>query len=73
MKEVVISKTVSTSEPVIYSVKDIQKILGCGEKFAYKLKRSNCFQSIKINSKYIITKQKLNDWLEKNAGKGIRI
>lgn len=73
MKNVVISKTVSTSEPVIYSGKDLQKILGCGEKFAYRLMRSNCFPSIKINSKYIITQQKFNEWLDKNSSKKITI
>ena len=61
----------SNEEPVVYDTKDLQRILKCGQRQAYELMRSTSFPSIRLNSKHIISREKLIEWLNKNAGKTI--
>ena len=43
----------------IYTTKDLQAILKCGKNQAYLLMKSDCFPSVRINSKYIVTEENL--------------
>ncbi len=57
----------------IYTTKDLQAILKCGKNQAYLLMKSDCFPSVRINSKYIVTEENLISWLQKNRGKHVII
>lgn len=58
---------------VLYTVRDIKNIFKCGINQAYSLMNSKCFPSFKINKKIYVSKDKLEEWVEKNAGKDIKI
>ena len=57
----------------IYTTKDLQAILKCGKNQSYLLMKSDCFPSVRINSKYIVTEENLISWLQKNRGKHVII
>lgn len=58
---------------IFYNVKDIQKIFNCGINQAYALMHTDGFPSIKLNSKMIVSKEKLLKWIDKNSGRSIKI
>lgn len=60
-------------DTLVYTTKELQEVLRCGKNQAYSLMKSDCFPSIRINSKYIVTKASLDDWLKKNKGKQLII
>ena len=57
----------------MYSVKDIEKILGVSHNTAYKLTKLKGFPSIQIGRKIIIPKDEFEKWVEKSLGKTINI
>lgn len=63
------SINVDTSENILYTVKDIQRIFKIGRTQAYKLISANGFPSIKINNRIYVPKKKLENWLDKICGK----
>lgn len=60
---------VVSEDPVIYTTADIQRILKCGRRQAYDIMKSPAFPSIQIGTKYIVTKQSLEEWLIHNQGR----
>ena len=54
-------------EPVVYDIKDLQRILKVGRNVAYELMKSDCFPSIKIGKKRVVYKENLEEWLKDNA------
>ena len=55
----------------MYSMKELQNIMGIGKNTAYKLVKLKGFPSIKIGNKILIPHNKLYDWIEKNNGSNI--
>lgn len=49
------------------TTKDLQVTLKIGRDRAYALMRSNAFPSIKIGTRYYVTKEALEEWLRKYA------
>ena len=49
----------------MYSMKELQNIMGIGKNTAYKLVKLKGFPSIKIGNKILIPHNKLYDWIEK--------
>lgn len=60
---------VDTSDIVLYTVEDIQKIFGIGRTAAYQLVSAEGFPIIRINRRILIPKKKLEKWLDQNCGK----
>lgn len=58
-----------TGEATIYYVDDLKRILKCGRDKAYALMRSKGFPSMRWGRTYIVTKDNLESWLCKYAGK----
>lgn len=48
----------------IYTVEEIQDILGVSKTSAYKLVKSNVFHSVKIGDHYRISKKSFDKWLD---------
>jgi excisionase family DNA binding protein len=48
---------------VVYSVKDIQKLLGISRNLAYELVKSKRFPVRKAGSNYLIPKKGFDNWL----------
>jgi len=63
----------STSMPVIYQVPELSQIMHIGRDKAYALMRSKAFPSTKIGSTYIVTKDKLEEWLNSVSGKDFKL
>ena len=63
----------ATSPPVIYQVPDLTQIMHIGRDKAYALMRSKAFPSTKIGSTYIVTKDKLEEWLNSVSGKDFKL
>ena len=57
----------------IITVKDVQKILGCGINRAYDIVKQKDFPKIKIGSRYYIPKNEFETWLEKYTMKEYKI
>ena len=55
----------------MYSMKELQNIMGIGKNTAYKLVKLKGFPSIKIGNKILIPHNKLYDWIKKNNGSNI--
>lgn len=56
----------TTSNINMLDTKDLQKILKIGRSSAYNLMKSDCFPSIKIGRKYLISEETLKEWLKDN-------
>ena len=52
-------------EKRIYTVDEIQDILGIGRNSAYNLVKSGVFHSVRIGGNIRISKQSFDDWLDK--------
>lgn len=63
----------SCYDTVLYTPQDIKNIFHIGINQAYALMNSSCFPSFKINKKLLVSKNTLDEWLEKNKGKNIKI
>ena len=48
----------------IYTVEEIQDILGVSKTSAYNLVKSNVFHSVKIGDHYHISKKSFDKWLD---------
>jgi len=53
-------------EVLVYDTKELQQVLKCGKQQAYALMRSPEFPSMKINTKYIVEKKALEEWLKQH-------
>ena len=52
-------------EKRIYTVDEIQDILGIGRNSAYNLVKSGVFHSVRIGGNIRISKKSFDDWLDK--------
>lgn len=52
-------------EKRIYTVDEIQDILGIGRNSAYSLVKSGVFHSVRIGGNIRISKKSFDDWLDK--------
>ena len=52
-------------ETRIYTVDEIQAILGIGRNSAYNLVKSGVFHSVRIGGNIRISKKSFDDWLDK--------
>lgn len=52
-------------EKRVYTVDEIQDILGIGRTTAYDLVKRNLFHSVKIGQKILIPCKNFDEWLEK--------
>ena len=51
-------------EKRIYTVDEIQDILGISKTTAYNLVKSNAFHSVKVGGHYRVSKKSFDDWLD---------
>lgn len=54
-------------EKRVYTVDEIQDILGISKTTAYQLVKSNVFHSVRVGGQYRISKKSFDAWLDKNA------
>lgn len=47
-----------------YSVDEASKILECSRQLVYKLIKSDCFKTIKVEKQYRIIKSSFDEWLD---------
>jgi len=59
-----IDKQNNNDDMILYKVTDVQKILGCCPKTAYKIFKSKSFPSKQIGRRYYIEKSKFMKWLD---------
>ena len=64
-----INKEQYEDEIVVYTPKEIGKILKLGKNRAYELMNSKTFPSYRINNKLLVTKKDLCVWLKSIKGK----
>jgi excisionase family DNA binding protein len=50
----------------VYTVDEIQDILGIGRTTAYALVKRNLFQSVKVGHKVLISRKSFDEWLEQS-------
>lgn len=55
-------------EKIVYSVNEIQEMLGCGKSKVYELiteayEKQNMFRVIKVGKNYLIPKENFHKWL----------
>lgn len=53
----------ATSEKRVYTVNEIQDILGIGRTTAYALVKRNVFHSIRVGQKILISRKSFEEWL----------
>lgn len=56
----------------LLTMKDLQRIFGCGKRQAYELLQIPGFPAMKLGGKYLTSAKALDNWIQKNAGKTIR-
>jgi len=61
------------NEIVLYTVKDIKRILGIGHNQVYDLVNTRGFPKIQIGRKYLVPKDKFEKWIYVNIGKSIKL
>lgn len=47
-----------------YSVDEVSRILECSRQLVYKLIKSECFKTIRIEKQYRIIKSSFDEWLD---------
>ena len=52
------------TEKKVYSVKELQEILGLSRSAIYSLLKKNEFRSFRIGSRYLISKASFDRWLD---------
>ena len=63
----IISTQVSDqSEKRVYTVNEIQDILGIGRTTAYALVKRGLFHSIRVGQKVLISRKSFDEWLDKS-------
>lgn len=53
------------------TVKDIQKLLGCGRGKAYQIVSSNTLPKLKIGKQFYIPESEYNKWVQRNLNREI--
>lgn len=53
--------------PNLMKVSELREYLHISNKEAYRLVKLKSFPSVKVGNKYLIVKDKLPDWLEKQS------
>ena len=56
----------SSTEPLYYTLKDIQIIFHCGRDKAFALVQIKSFPKIKIGGRYYIDREEFNKWRKAN-------
>lgn len=56
-----------------YNKADLQEIFGFGRDKMKKFLDKGLLPTVQVNKDYMITKEALDDWFKKNAGKAINI
>ena len=54
-------------------IRDLQKVLKIGKNSAYSLMQSECFPSIQIGRKWLVSEDALKEWLDDNKYSSIII
>lgn len=57
------------NDKIVYSIKDVQRILGLGKNNVYKLLKLPTFPTIKIGKRYLIPKKEFEEWVSKSIRK----
>ena len=57
------------NEDRLLTAKDLQEIFHIGKNRAYELLHSQCFPTIRINSRLYVTKKHLSEWLDTYKGR----
>lgn len=60
-------------EPIMLNVNDLTKILGIGRDTAYALMRNKTFPSMRIGARYMVDRKALNEWVEKNRYRCVKL
>jgi len=60
-------------DKMVLDAKDIEVAMSCGKRQAYELMRSSTFPSFKWNSKHYVSKNKFLEWVDKQAGRELKI
>lgn len=53
-----------------YTTSELQQVLGMGKRNLYRALQSGQIPNIRIGSKYLISKEAVNKWLNGNSGNG---
>lgn len=56
-------------ESMVYTVKELQKILKLGKNTVYELVSQPDFPTIKLGKKYLIPKKSLEEWMKRHLYK----
>lgn len=64
-------KNFTNADPVVYTVKDIMRILQMGKNQTYSLMKLKGFPSFKINNEFRVCKNKFEKWLDAQTHKTI--
>ncbi len=54
-------------------IKDLQNVLKIGKNSAYALMKSDCFPSVQIGRKWLVSEDSLKEWLKDNEYSSIII
>lgn len=60
-------------EKVYYNKADLQQIFGFGRDKMKKFLEKGILPTVQVNKDYMITKEALDEWFKKNAGRAINI
>jgi hypothetical protein len=60
-------------EKLYYNKTDLQKIFGFGRDKMKKFLDKGILPTVRVNKDYLISKEELDTWFKKNAGKAINI
>ena len=69
--EVIIINNETAADIGMYSVDDIQKIMGCSRKKVYLIINSSTFPKIKIGRQFFVPKFEFQKWIQRNLYKNI--
>lgn len=60
------ASTIMSQERRTYTVEEIQSILGIGRSTAYKLVNQNCFRTVRVGNRVVISSKSFDEWLDNN-------
>ncbi len=63
----------NNGDMVLYKVKDLQRILGCGKNKAYSIMESSGFPRVQIGREYYVEKEAFAKWIKLNTNKSFAL
>lgn len=63
----------ANNEQLLYTIDELQEVLGVGRNLAYRLARKRGFPKIVINGRFYFPADKVKKWVDDSTGRSVNV